>query len=88
MRHFFIRLLDFILDFVVVIGLFAITIGAFTLTDGGGLLEVGIAVVGGVFGIAIVFGMVYAVLGIYHNTLRSAEALEELLELHADQEVE
>ena len=80
MRDFFILWMERIVNLAVMIGaavIVIVTIGA-TFNAQGGILA-GIAVlVGGTLYLILMAGLIYLGLGIYANTRRTAEAVEEL----------
>lgn len=80
MRDFFILWMERIVNLAVMIGAAVIVIAAIgaTLNAQGGILA-GIAVlVGGTLYLILMAGLIYLGLGIYANTRRTAEAVEEL----------
>ena len=90
MRDFFIGTLDKLIGAFVVIALLVVLFGGLGAMVGGGMMgpggeQMGGGVLGGllilVFGalyVAFVAGFMYLGLGIYHNTRRTAEAVEKL----------
>lgn len=89
MRHFFIKSLDFLIGLFVVIGFLGVGLAALAASTGG-LAGVGGPPVGGAGAalflliagtlyIAFVAGFLYLGVGIYHNTKRTADAVEALL---------
>ncbi len=88
MRHFFIRVLDLLIGVVVVIGILGVLISSAAMItvgvpgpDGTTISGVGpgIAVlVAGLLYMIFLGGFMYLGVGIYHNTRRTAEAVEQL----------
>lgn len=80
MRDFFILWMERIINVVVILGAAVIVIAAvaamFSLQ--GGILQGLGVLVGGTLYLTLMAGMVYLGLGIYSNTRRTAEAVEEL----------
>ena len=87
MRDFFIRGFEAILSVLLIIGAIVIVIAAGAAAFGGGTVEgapagmqgpiAGLAIlIGGFVGLMVYGGLLYLGLGIYHNTRRTAEALE------------
>lgn len=82
MRDFFIRGMEMIINVAVVlgsIGVIAAAISATIRTPNGGLLQGIVVLVAGALWLILAAGMIYLALGIYANTRRTAEAVEELL---------
>lgn len=82
MRDFFIKSLEIIITiFIVVLALGVVVAGFAALADTrqGGLGPALLIWVGGAFYVMLMGGMMYLGLGIYHNTRRTAEAVEKLL---------
>ena len=80
MRDFFILWMERIINVVVVIGAVVVLIAAVTVmfnAQGGFLAGIGI-LVGGALYLILMAGMIYLGLGIYANTRRTADAVEEL----------
>lgn len=80
MRDFFILWMERIINVVVVIGAVVVLIAAVTVmfnAQGGFLAGIGI-LVGGALYLILMAGMIYLGLGIYANTRRTAEAVEDL----------
>ncbi len=80
MRDFFILWMERIINVVVVIGAVVVLIAAVTAmfnAQGGFLAGIGI-LVGGALYLILMAGMIYLGLGIYANTRRTADAVEEL----------
>lgn len=80
MRDFFILWMERIINVVVVIGAVVVLIAAVTSmfsAQGGFLAGIGV-LVGGSLYLILMAGMIYLGLGIYANTRRTAEAVEEL----------
>jgi len=87
MRDFFIRGFEAILSVILIIAAIGIVIGAGVAAFGGGTVEgapsgmqgpvAGLAIlIVGFVGLMVYGGLLYLGLGIYHNTRRTAEALE------------
>lgn len=78
MRDFFIGTFEKLIAVIVVLLILAVLVGGlgamFTQSFLGGL---GI-LIGGALYVIVVGGMLYLVLGVYHNTRRTAEAVERL----------
>jgi uncharacterized membrane protein len=89
MRDFFIGVLDKLIGVFVVIALLAVILGSISGFTGagaqaygmyGGSIGAGLAIlVGGVLYVCFIAGFMYLGLGIYHNTRRTADATEKLL---------
>lgn len=80
MRDFFILWMERIINVVVGVGAVLVLIGAITamFSPQGGFLQ-GLAILfGGALYLILMAGMIYLGLGIYANTRRTAEAVEEL----------
>ncbi|KPD13482.1 MULTISPECIES: hypothetical protein [Rhodobacterales] len=82
MRDLFIGLFDKLVGVFVIllcIGVLAGTAGAFLAPapNGGLLPALAVFVIGSIYAI-LMGGMMYLFLGVYHNTKRTAEAIEEL----------
>ncbi len=80
MRDFFILWMERIINVVVVIGAVVVLIAAVATmfnAQGGFLAGIGV-LVGGALYLILMAGMIYLGLGIYANTRRTAEAVEEL----------
>ncbi len=80
MRDFFIDTLEKIIAVAIVLGALVVLIagiGAMFSPYGGFFRGLGILVGGSIY-LLLVGGMAYLGLGIYHNTRRTAEAVEEL----------
>lgn len=80
MRDFFILWMERIINVVVVIGAVVVLIAAVSAmfsAQGGFLAGIGV-LVGGALYLILMAGMIYLGLGIYANTRRTAEAVEEL----------
>lgn len=80
MRDFFILWMERIINVVVVIGAVVVLIAAVTTmfnAQGGFLAGIGV-LVGGALYLILMAGMIYLGLGIYANTRRTADAVEEL----------
>lgn len=80
MRDFFILWMERIINVVVVIGAVVVLIAAVTTmfnAQGGFLAGIGV-LVGGALYLILMAGMIYLGLGIYANTRRTAEAVEDL----------
>ena len=83
MRDLFINLLEKLITVLVVIMMIGVVIGAvgalFTSQPGvpGPLVALGILIGGGIY-VVVMGGFMYLGLGIYQNTRRTAEALEQL----------
>lgn len=81
MRDFFIRSFERLIGLIIILGAVAIVIAAIsaaTQAPSGGqaiLAFLGILVFGALY-LILVGGAMYLALGIYHNTLRTAEALD------------
>ena len=81
MRDFFIRWTERIINVVVVLGALLVLIAAISVVpnpQGGLMAAIGVLVIGSLY-LIVMAGMVYLGLGIYANTRRTAEAVEELL---------
>lgn len=81
MRDFFIRSFERLIGVIIVIGAIAVVIAAFaaasTAPSGGqGILAFLAILIGGALYLILAGGVMYLALGIYHNTLRTAEAIE------------
>ena len=90
MREFFIRVLDSLIGVFVVLAVIVVligSVGAFTGTtsgpygmSGGGNVLAGLVIlIAGSLYICFVAGFMYLGLGVYHNTKRTAEAVEKLV---------
>ena len=80
MREFFIRVFETFVSILVVLMIIAVIVMAVAAAghrDGGLLTAIMILIGGGLYVIAM-GGLMYLGLGIYHNTRRSAEALEAM----------
>lgn len=80
MRDFFILWMERIINVVIVIGAIAVVISglvAMFSAQGGFLQGVMIWVIGAIY-LVLMGGMIYLGLGIYNNTRRTAEAIEQL----------
>lgn len=79
MRDFFINALEKIIAVVIVLGALAVLIGGVgtIFSQGGFLRGLGILIGGSIY-LMLIGGMAYLGLGIYHNTRRTAEAVEKL----------
>ncbi|RMC37463.1 hypothetical protein [Paracoccus alkanivorans] len=80
MRDFFILWMERIINVVIVIGAIAVVISGFVamFSAQGGFLQGLIVWVIGAFYLVLMGGMIYLGLGIYNNTRRTAEAIEQL----------
>ena len=81
MRDFFIRSLETIINVVMVVGGLGVLIATVAVASnpyGGGMLAALAVLVGGTLYLMLVGGIVYLGLGIYHNTRRTAEAIEAM----------
>jgi small-conductance mechanosensitive channel len=81
MRDFFIRSFERLIGAILILGALAVVVAAFAgaanATSGGqGILIFLVTLVAGALYLILVGGAMYLALGIYHNTLRTAEALE------------
>ena len=80
MRDFFIRSMEQIINVVLVIGAILVVLGAISTMfhPMGGFLSGLMVLCGGAIYLLLMGGMIYMGLGIYHNTRRTAEAVERL----------
>lgn len=81
MRDFFIQSFERLIGVILILGAIAIVISAFAAatsapSGGAGILAFLGILVGGALYLVLVGGAMYLALGIYHNTRRTAEALE------------
>ena len=90
MRHFFIKSLDLLIGFFVVIGVIAVLVAAFAASTGGmagpngmpvggGVAAAIFVLIGGLLYVAFVAGFLYLGVGIYYNSKRTADAVEKLV---------
>jgi uncharacterized membrane protein len=94
MRHFFIKSLDLLIGLFVILGILAVLLAAMAAgtggmtglngvpVGGGGGAAIVILVVGLLY-IAFIAGFLYLGVGIYHNTKRTADAIEVLVSKEA-----
>lgn len=81
MRDFFINSLEKIINVIVVLGCVGVVIGTIAVAfapDGGGIGPALAVLIGGAIYVLLFGGFMYLGLGIYHNTKRTAEAIETL----------
>lgn len=81
MRDFFIRSFERLIGAIIVIGAIVVVLAAFAAaagapTGGQGILAFLGILIGGALYLILTGGVMYLALGIYHNTLRTAEAIE------------
>lgn len=78
MRDFFIGSFEKIVSLIVIILAAVVVIGGIgAMFNQGFLAGIGVLIVGGLY-VIMVGGMLYLALGIYHNTKRTADAVEKL----------
>ena len=78
MRDFFIGALDKLITVIVILMIIGVVVGTImvAISPMGGILQaLGVLIFGGLY-VILMGGMTYLFLGIYHNTKRTAEALE------------
>lgn len=88
MRHFFIKSLDMLIGLFVVLGALGVLVAAVAASTGamagptgalsGGIGAALVVLVVGLLYIAFIAGFLYLGVGIYHNTRRTAEAVEAM----------
>lgn len=83
MRDFFIRSFERLIGVILILGAIAVVIAAFAgataaPTGGQGILIFLGTLIAGALYLILVGGVMYLALGIYHNTLRTAAAVERL----------
>lgn len=77
MRDFFIKALDVLIGVIVVLGFIGVlAFSVITATQGGGVGAALGILIGGILYMFLIAGFMYLGLGVYHNTRRTAEALE------------
>ena len=78
MRDFFIGALDKLIAVLVILMIIGVVVGAImtAMSPMGGALQAVAIVVGGALYVILTAGMLYLFLGIYHNTKRTAEILQ------------
>ena len=81
MRDFFIRSFERLIGVIIILGAVLIVVAAFTgaanaSSGGRGILIFLGTLVAGALYLVLTGGVMYLALGIYHNTLRTAEALD------------
>lgn len=76
MRNFFINSFEKLVGVIIVLMAIGVVIGAFGASQEGGVLAfLGVLIFGAIY-VIFMGGIMYLGLGIYHNTLRTADALE------------
>lgn len=81
MRDFFVRWLERLVDVIVVLAAIGIIAAAVISMShpAGGLHSLIMVLVGGFINLTLIAGFIYLQIGIYHNTRRTAEAVEAQL---------
>lgn len=81
MRDFFINSFEKLVGIIIVVMIVGVVIGAigtmFSGEAGGFFAGIAVLLFGGIY-VVMMGGVMYLALGIYHNTMRSADAIERL----------
>ncbi|MEM0936876.1 MAG: hypothetical protein AAF646_06420 [Pseudomonadota bacterium] len=78
MREFFIRILEKITGVIVALSAAAVIVAALAAIGEGGIAGALLVLAFGLIYVVVLGGLMYLGLGIYHNTKRTAEAMEAM----------